>query len=122
MPWEIEDARKLLEAADVFFGELEGESDEWKQTLNMNDTWGWASADGDYVPDDELPEVARLFYQYGWCGLLYWSSERNEQRRSEFADINRWIDFVRAEEAIRKEVPESNKRAYFKREYTIGGP
>lgn len=118
--YSTEKARELLTKADVFFGPDEDEPQLGQQTLNMNDTWAWACADGEDVPDEELPRVAELFFQYGWCGILYWVSERNEQMRSEFEDINRFIAFVRAEEAICQEVPNSDKRAYAKREYTVG--
>jgi hypothetical protein len=67
-----------------------------------------------------LPEVARLFWNYGWCGILYWMSERHDQMKSEFHDINRFVEFVRREEDIRKEVPDSSERAYVKREYVLG--
>ena len=97
MTLSVDKARKRLVNADVFFGELNGdECPQLNQTLNMNDTWAWAWADGEYVPDEELPRVAELFWHYGYCGILYWVSERNEQMRSEFEDINRFIDFVRA--------------------------
>jgi len=120
-------ARELLRAAVVFFYDDpshldEDESPDLLQTINLSDTWAWACADGEHVPDDELPEVARLFSSYGWCGILYWASERNEQQKSEFCDINRFIEFVRNEEAIRKEEPKDSKRAYAKRQYTIGAP
>ena len=119
-------ARRLLRAASVFFyddpSELdEDEGAEWLQTINISDTWGWACADGEYVPDKDLPEVAQLFRAYGWCGILYWVSERREQMTSEFCDINRFIEFVRHEEAIKKEVSDDSGRAYAKRTYTIGG-
>lgn len=122
---EIERARELLRLASVFFyddpSELDDdESPEFLQMLNMNDTWGWACADGEYVPDDDLIEVSRLFWRYGYCGVLYWVSERRGQAKSEFADINRFIQFAREEEKIREEVPGENKRAYTKREYVIG--
>jgi hypothetical protein len=39
--------------------------------------------------------------------------------RSEFEDINRFVDFVRQEEQVRKDVPESTKRAYKKVSYTL---
>ena len=39
--------------------------------------------------------------------------------RSEFEDINRFVEFVRNEEAIKEEVSDSNKRAYLKRSYTL---
>lgn len=117
--FSIGNARQLLTMAGVFFGE-DDEDPRMAQMLNMNDTWAWACADGEDVPDEELPRVAELFFQYGWCGILYWVSERNNHMRSEFEDINRFIAFVRAEEAIRQEIPSSSKRAYTKREYTVG--
>ena len=118
-------AREFLKNAGVFFyddpSELnEGDSVVLLQTINTSDTWAWACADGEYVPDEELPEVARLYHWYGWCGILYWASERNKQMSSEFRDVNRFIEFVRNEEGIRKEVPDDSKRAYAKREYTLG--
>jgi hypothetical protein len=114
-------ALALLKAADVFYGTDEDDpSGKWDQTINFNDTWAWATAWGEYVPDDELVNVATLFYQYGWCGILYWMSERHEQMMSEFHDINRFIEFVRIEEGIKKEILGSSARAYAKRSYVIG--
>jgi hypothetical protein len=123
--FDVNKARQFLQLAGVFYyddrSELEdGDDPKDLQTLNMNDTWAWATGWGEYVPDDELPEVARLFWNYGWCGILYWMSERHDQMKSEFHDINRFVEFVRREEDIRKEVPDSSERAYVKREYVLG--
>jgi hypothetical protein len=109
-----DDARDLLKQAGIFF-----DPDE-PQEINLNDVWGWACADGETVPDENLQEVAILFFRYGWCGVLWWVSQRRGGCRSEFADNNRFLDFVAAEEAIRSEEPNSNKRAYLKRQYTVG--
>jgi hypothetical protein len=121
----VESARKLLTAADVFIGtdddrDRDDFSEEWLQTLNMNDVWEWACADAEHVPDEELPRVAELFWRYGSCGLLYWVSERRQQLKSEFYDINRFIEFVRREEEIRRSEPSQSRRAYLKQQYTIG--
>jgi hypothetical protein len=119
----FEGSLELLRKAHVFFPISDDDDDDEPylgQTLNLSDTWGWACADGEPVPDDKIIDVATLFWSYGWCGILYWVSERRGQCRSEFADVNRQIDFVRHEEAIRREVPESTRRAYTKRQYTIG--
>ena len=86
----------------------------------MNDTWCWACAMGEYVPDKSLPEVAELFWRYGNAGLLYWVSERNNGMRSEFHDVNRMASFVRHEEKLRKKVPSSSARAYKRIKYTLG--
>jgi hypothetical protein len=120
-----EKARQMLRAAGVFYFDeeselLEDEGPKWLQTLNMNDTWGWALADCEYVSDEELSEVGDLFFKYGWCGILYWVSEKRGGMKSEFADINRFIEFVRNEENIIKEIPSSSKRAYIAMVYTIG--
>jgi len=118
-----EEARELLTRADLFFGKDDDdgvEGKDWAQTLNMNDTWAWACADGQYVPDEELPLLAELFWRYGHCGVLYWVSQRRGRVRSEFKDINRHIEFVTEEERIRQEEPDSSKRAYLQRSYVIG--
>jgi hypothetical protein len=114
------EARGLLTTANLFFDVDDGEDPKWLQTLNMNDTWSWGTADSEYVPDDELPRLAELFWRYGNCGVLYWVSKRRGGDRSEFHENNRFIDFAREEESIQQEEPNSNKRAYLEREYTIG--
>ena len=108
------DAHKLLEAAGVFY------DDDMPRTLNMNDTFGWAEAFGEEVPEESIQEVATLFWYYGQVGLIYWVSERNGGMRSEFEDVNRYIDFVRHEEQLRKQEPSSSKRAYMELVYTLG--
>lgn len=96
----------------------------WKDdhlSLNMNDTWVWASAWCPDVPAGQVAEVAALFRRYGRAGLLYWHSRQEAGMRSEFADVNRMVEFVRREEAVRSEVPDDNERAYHDVVYTIGG-
>jgi hypothetical protein len=99
-------AKRILLLAEVCYPRS---ITEGKFVLNMNDTWCWASAWGEEIPDDKIVEVASLFKRYGDCGLLYWVSEQNDGMRSEFEDINRFVDFVRQEEQVRKDVPESTK-------------
>lgn len=117
----LDAAKELLKAAGVFYHNGDADDDDYgpPYTLNMNDTWFWASAWGETIPEADLPEVARLFREYGQCGLLYWMSERHEKMRSEFHDINRFVDFVRNEERIKSEVPDYNRRAYHKATYTL---
>ena len=112
-------AEKLLRQAGLF---SDDDEDNDHVMINLNDTWGWACADGEEVPDENLPELAMLFWRYGWCGVLWWVSQQRDGCRSEFADVNRFLDFVAAEEAIRRDIPDSNKRAYAKCQYTIGEP
>lgn len=125
MEYTIETARKLLNDAELFYGRDEdGENEEEKawgeQRLNQNDVWAWATAMCEHVSDEELVPLAQLFWRYGWCGVLYWVSERNKHMRSEFEDNNRFIDFVRHEEQLRKDIPDDNQRAYHKLEYKLG--
>jgi len=120
--FSIERAKILLMSAGVFFdAEDFDDIPEMgnKYLLNMNDVWFWACADYEEVKEEELPEVALLFYRYGSIGLLYWVSQKRNAR-SEFSDINRHIDFVRHEEDLIKSVPSSSKRAYKKVTYKLG--
>lgn len=114
---KLAEAKELLSVSGLFFSEDDGLPGFW---INLNDTFGWACADGEQVDGSDLIEVARLFRDYGWCGLLYWVSKKREGLKSEFADNNRFIQFVKEEERIKREVPESTKRAYHKVVYTIG--
>lgn len=118
--YTVEEARALLTASGLFFGADDDDPPELAQTFNLNDTWAWACADGEYVPDAALPEVATLFFRYGYGGILLWVSKLNGGTRSEFADVNRWIDYAKQEEAFRESGPPSSKRAYTKHTYTLG--
>lgn len=128
MSWSIEEAKRLLQAAEVTCatdeevasGEYEDYSESDTRTINMNDTFGWALAMGEEVPEECLPEVARLFWNYGFHGLTYWTSKRNDWMKSEFFDVQRGIDFVRREEELRESEPEPSRRAYTKLTYTLG--
>lgn len=120
----IETARDLLTKARLFFGadDLEPEDGQVAgQFLNLNDAFFWGCADTEYVSDEELPRVADLFWHYGNAGVMYWVAvEKRGGMIPEFVDVKRHIEFVRQEEAIRKEEPSSSKRAYLKRQYVIG--
>lgn len=114
----IESARELLTKADIFLG-----CDDPKdaQTINLNDAFYWACADAEYVEDSELPRLAELFWYYGNAGVNYWVLvEKRGGEKPEFFDVQRQVEFVTQEEAIRKEEPSSSKRAYLNRQYTIG--
>lgn len=119
MSMSVDEALVLLSAAGVFYPQDE-DLPAGLYTLNMNDTWGWAIAWGEEVPKEQIPEVADLFSRYGYPGILYWVSCRHDNMRSEFHDINRFVDFVRREERLRKDVPGSSARAYKKIFYTLG--
>lgn len=120
-----DEAFELLDKAGLFYGydpSYDSEDEKWlAQELNMNDVWFWASAWGEGVSDEELPELARLFSDYGWCGILYWVSQKHNSMRSEFYHYNRMIEFVENEEAIKKDYPNESTRAYKKISYKIKG-
>ena len=116
----VDEARQLLTTAGLFFERDPEEGMNSAQVLNLNDAFYWACADAEEVPDDELQKLATLFWQYGQCGVYYWVLERRGDKKVEFVDVNRFAEFVRAEEAIRIEEPSPSKRAYLKRQYTIG--
>ena len=111
------DACTLLAASQMLFDE---DDERPAMTINLNDQFCWACADAETIPDDQVVAVANLFRTYGWGGILYWVSERRGGMRSEFADINRTIEFVRQEQAIVAEEPNDSARAYLKRSYVIG--
>lgn len=113
------EAKAFLIANDLVYGP-DDEVPEYAQTLNMSDTWAWGTAWGEYIPDDQILIVVSLIKQYGWPGALYWMSERHDHMRSEFADINRFVEFVRHEEALKAKYPNSSERAYVKYSYTLG--
>jgi len=118
----IESSRELLKNAKVFFDCSDPDDDPMEsQMLNLNDAFYWACSDGEHVADKELARVAELFWTYGYAGIMYWVIvEKRGKESVEFVDVNRKIEFVKNEEAIRKEEPSSSKRAYLKRQYTIG--
>ena len=49
-----------------------------KLYLNMNDTFAFACADAEEVPDNKIKEVADLYRQYGYDGLAYWVSKQRD--------------------------------------------
>lgn len=115
----LTDAQKIqLAQLDTF---LTISNDEDGILLWMNDTFNWASSDAIQVEPDEIDELFRLFQRYGFCGAVYWASKKDQYcSRSAFKDINRFIDFVAAEEKLRADEPSSNKRAGIALVYTLG--
>lgn len=111
--------KSFLEMAGIFFDKDEEEG-VTASVINLNDAMYWGVADGEDVPEAEIPELARLYNAYGWCGVLYWASKKRGMPKVEFLDVARFIEFVQKEEQIRVEIPDTAKRAYEKRTYTIG--
>jgi len=112
-----DEAWALMKCCPDYWHFPEDTPEHW---INMNDVWCWACSDGLELTDENVVEVATLYNLYGFCGLLYYQAKTEGIDRSEFEDNTRFLEFVRAEEAIRAEVPDSNKRAYHKASYTLG--
>lgn len=91
------------------------------RSLLMSDVFGWALGMAEVIPADQLDEVARLFKEYGFCGLVYWVSQRNGEMRSEFPAMNRKIDYVAHEEAARLAAKDTTDWAYKKVSYLVEG-
>lgn len=113
-------AFEFLKSTGIFFGRDEDEEEKWDRMINLNDVWGWACSDGHEVPMDQMPELCRLYNAYGWCGVLYFVSEREGGHGSEFHHYSRMIEFVRKEEAIRVKHKNHSAYAYDKQSYTVG--
>lgn len=86
--------------------------------INLNDTFWWASAYGEYVEDNEIEEVYRLSIEYGWCGILYWAAKKGNVD-PEFNNVRRMISFVKNEETIRGKCKSSSDYAYSDDKYSI---
>lgn len=114
---EPNDAMLLLHSGYVAYADDDPEARLW---LNLNDTIAWAFAAGVTIEHAEEKEVARLFREYGWPGLLYWGFKRLKIEWSEFEDNNRFIRFVANEERIKQEEPDWDKRGYYVASYTLG--
>ena len=117
MAFTTESAAQFLAATGLFFDD---DDDMGPYCLNLNDTFAWACADAERVAVEDLPRLADLVWQYGYGGMLYWVSEQRGGMMPEFRDSRRMVEFVRNEERIRAELPDSSLRALSRRSYTIG--
>jgi len=81
-PDEVKKDLMFLLLADVGWIDTDGHF-----LLNMNDTFAWACADCEEVPDDKISEVADFFKQYGYAGLTYWVAHQRKEYYSEFKDV-----------------------------------
>lgn len=50
-----------------------------KMLLNMNDTFAYACGDAEYVATSEIPEVVRIYKQYGDIGLTCWAARKRKE-------------------------------------------
>lgn len=80
-----DDLEKLfwLAAHDyVFFSTYnpvtEGWDNGWYGYLNVNDTFHYATCEGEEFPIEDLPTITKLAEQYGWDGIVaYAAIKRN---------------------------------------------
>jgi hypothetical protein len=80
--------RVKLVADDIGVYFARGESPEPYLVLLCSDTFAYATADAEPVPDDQIAIVRRLYADYGDAGLIAWASwhrgcEPLQQHRTE---------------------------------------
>ena len=46
------------------------DGDDWY--IQLSDTWYYATADGEYVPEEHYEDVIKMHRAYGRAGLLWW--------------------------------------------------
>mgnify|MGYP001017801222 FL=1 len=68
-------AFQYLTNCGIFF--VPDDGDEFAE-INLNDAMFWACSDLQEVEMSEMPELARLNRDYGWCGVLYWVVKKRE--------------------------------------------
>ena len=88
---EVDEDLTLLLLADVI------NDDHGHYVLNMNDTFYFATADGEEVKPEEIKEVARLFSYYGFAGLTYWVAEKRGHD-PEISSSREEVEYVRSKE------------------------
>src|SRR5579871_3957629 len=56
-------------------------------TLNMNDTFAYASGDAERVPPEAMGEVIDIYRRFGWVGCICWAAmRRNEDPVIEYTE------------------------------------
>ena len=72
---QILEAQRELTAADVAFPCEDGTF-----SLLLSDTFDFASADAEKIPDVEVVRLAQLYKDYGWDALMVWAEDKRGQR------------------------------------------
>ena len=72
---QILEAQRELTAADVAFPCEDGTF-----SLLLSDTFAFASADAEKIPDDEVVRLAQLYKDHGWDALCVWAEDKRGQR------------------------------------------
>lgn len=86
---EIEVLEKLISLNDegeVYFSQYDSEVQEYSETftfayINCNDTFAWATADGEQIRTyGDLEDIHEIYAKFGGIGLIAWIAQRRGQR------------------------------------------
>jgi len=72
---QILEAQRELTAADIAFPHEDG-----TYSLLLSDTFDFATADAERIPDDEVIGLAQLYKDHGWYALIVWAEDKRGQR------------------------------------------
>jgi len=84
----------LLKAGALHFSDRDGVGEMW---LVMNDTFAYACADGETVPDKDLEEVMNAYNKFSHHGLTAWAARRRgiqplvELQSDEYHKAMKWL-------------------------------
>lgn len=108
---EWSSTERLLFSGNSYFSLYQG---RWY--LNLNDTWYYASADGEFIEKNEYEEIADWFRKYGRAGLLYWAY----LKRKTYPQIHKNKAKVVAIENLEKELLEIDRRNFeFQQDFKV---
>lgn len=79
--FKLEDPELLLKLhceIEFFFSTYDGTqyTDSWFPCLNLNDVFGYACADAEALPLEDLPVIEEIYTKFGWYGLVAWVEKR----------------------------------------------
>jgi len=58
-----------------------------KRLINLNDTFAYACADAEIVKEEQVPEIVKIYRDWGHIGLICWSAkQRNEEPVIEYTE------------------------------------
>ncbi len=72
---QILEAQRELTAADLAFPHEDG-----TYSLLLSDTFDFATADAERIPDDEVVGLAQLYKDHGHFALIVWAEDKRGQR------------------------------------------
>lgn len=63
---------------------FEPDNDGMPFSVNLNDTFGWACADCEEIPESAVPRVYTVWKKFGDLGAIAWAEERRGIERSAY--------------------------------------